>query len=846
MESSEFPYMKRQRTPISRATVLQLAIVTFLCATAASSGIEIGSESLLPEDPRQQYSRYVRFRPGDDQVVSINPPRMSWPYLPEIVFEQGAVPATQLFTLQIADNPRFENPAFEVRDTPYNFFNFLPPLRGADIWYWRVGYKSGDAPLNWSDTRKFTLSQDADEWDRGDFGELLDRIHDHPRILFNRGNRQAMIELQEKDEFSRAYAMEIIHKADAALASREYRNFPANDDRKINYMPLSEALVHMGFAFILTGDEKYNGFRERALKMASWPPGGKSSPEGKGQSLKWQTHITEHLGMLYDWFYDEWTPQERAALKNSIEWRLDWTLNDFAWKQEAGKLVKSGSIAASAGSHPYQNIMAILPGALAICDESAIAREVLECGLHYLVGITNGHGEDEAWHDGPGYGNGKMKWLTNASWCLQSAVPGLQLGKNPAYSDYMDFFARITPIGAEHSSFGNRGVNELDWASSRIMNSIRVAFLRSDRTAIKNWLDTRARMKDLGKTGVFSDSPYIDYVMPLYAAIPQPESERDTVGLFASEGWITVSSAPPSDYEKQKHAVSMSFACRPRGGFSHSFRNENAFDIHACGETIAAGGGSTSNQSNFANDSMSHNTVLVNGREQAASGGRNYPFCGRIKAFSRGNHYVYWAGDATAAYGKESGLEDFTRHVLFVDDAYFVVFDELQMREGQAPATFQWLYHVPAPDSLEFADNETVHYRVGGTRVILKHIAEPGYIQSEHYSKGEGMVNRITGKDYRIPSEDQLDEVARKVSFGNSSAALPPAADVEHLWFSNRQPAARVTFLAVITPYLENDTEPSIKRHGNAGVEIRFRGKTTRISFDRDIQADITIRTDQI
>ena len=48
--------------------------------------------------------------------------------------------------------------------------------------------------------------------------------------------------------------------------------------------------------------------------------------------------------------------------------------------------------------------------------------------------------------------------------------------------------------------------------------------------------------------------------------------------------------------------------------------------------TIAVGGGTTSNLSRFANHTMSHNAVLVNGREQQAAGHKNQPFCGRIIA----------------------------------------------------------------------------------------------------------------------------------------------------------------------------------------------------------------------
>ena len=41
----------------------------------------------LPDHEREFYSRYVIFRPGEGQVVEVNPPRFSWRYLPEVVPE---------------------------------------------------------------------------------------------------------------------------------------------------------------------------------------------------------------------------------------------------------------------------------------------------------------------------------------------------------------------------------------------------------------------------------------------------------------------------------------------------------------------------------------------------------------------------------------------------------------------------------------------------------------------------------------------------------------------------------------------------------------------------------------
>jgi hypothetical protein len=408
------------------------------------------------------------------------------------------------------------------------------------------------------------------------------------------------------------------------------------------------------------------------------------------------------------------------------------------------------------------------------------------------------------------------------------------MGKNEAYDAYCDFFARITPIGAQHCSFGNRGKNETDWCSSRITNFRRMAMLTGNGVAMQNWLDTRRRLMDLrGGATPQPYSPWIDYVLPAYAQEPEPEAEAETAKLFPLAGWVTVSSAPASDYDAQKDAVSMTFHCRPRGGHSHSFRSENAFDIHAYGSTISFGGGTTSNQEFFANHTMSHNTVLVNGHEQSASKQGKRASYGRISRFAKGDGYVYWAGDATKAYGEEVGLAKFVRHVLFVDDSYFIIFDELEMSEDAEPASFQWLYHIYPAVELEVTEEPlTVSYQIERTRVTLAHLAHSEELTFAAYRGAEGMVNPVTGED--VTRADKW--------LKGKSKKQPQPLDAHHLWVSHRTPRRAMNFLAVIVPYREREKAPTITALGDSAARVTFRGKQTTVSFGEMEDAEIVVK----
>lgn len=815
-----------------KPAAIALGVVMLLSAPALAQ-VVLGPETSVPPDPRQHYARLLGFRPGDGQVVDLNPPRMSWHYAPTIDPEARSYPGERTFTLQICSSRDFADPEVVVERTPCNFCNALPPLEGARTWYWRVCYDPGTDAEQWSQVRAFHVAEDARAWNRSGLADPASLLGEHPRMLIGGMTREELRALGETNERSAELAEHIIAWADRIVEEGWFEDFWEDDAGDHNYMQRCREMVAVAFAYLLTGDEKYAGFQRNFVTVASWLKGGKSSPEGI-VGPKWPTHITEYLGLIYDWFYDELTEAERATIRDSLQWRIEHTVWSFAWKRNEGETVHAGSIGLRCSSHPYENLMVSIPGMLAIADESEIAREALEVSLNYLAGVTNGFGEDEAWNEGPGYGNGKMKWLTDALCYAHTALPELGLDANPAPADYCDFFARVTPVGAEHCSFGNRGRNELDWCGSRVTNFRRIAMLSGSARAMQNWLDTRRRLMEVRNGRVpHPYSPWIDYCLPAHAQEPEPRPEADPVKLFPLEGWVTVSSAPPSDYDAQRDAVSMTFHCRPRGGYSHSFRSENAFDIHAYGSTITCGGGTTSNQAWFANHTMSHNTVLVGGGEQLGSKQYSAPLLGRVVRFARGDGYVYWAGDATNAYAPEQGLGRFVRHVLFVDDAYFVIIDDLALREDAEPTTFQWLYHILPSVELEIDQAPPrVDYRMGETQVRVQHVAWGPELTLTNYPGAEGMINPITGED--VTRSD-------KWAQGRPADELPQPADAHHLWVTHDEPVRQMRFVAAIVPWTDADEPPTIEAAGGSAIRVSFRGDARTIAFGEMERADFVV-----
>lgn len=265
---------------------------------------------------------------------------------------------------------------------------------------------------------------------------------------------------------------------------------------------------------------------------------------------------------------------------------------------------------------------------------------------------------------------------------------------------------------------------------------------------------------------------------------------------------------PPSLRSTFENGLGVIFQCRPRGGYSHSFNSDGSFQLHAYGQMINHGGGSSANGDAYAYHTMSHNSILVDGLGQAqTSRGQVLPYYGRIAAFSRGDDYVYFAGDVTGCYPRTPGdfsrwslpldkiyqeralpyLERFIRHVLFLHGRYFIIYDDLSCSQ---PAIYTWLYHILPEEPFTFDKNTfTVDYKVGEVDVRLRHLAHPEGLELDDRVGMQAFVNPLTGEDYR------------QTRVGDILCG-------HNLWVSNTAPARKWSFLTVIYPARSGQTIP--------------------------------------
>ncbi|HEC02478.1 MAG TPA: hypothetical protein ENI81_02980, partial [Phycisphaerales bacterium] len=217
---------------------------------------------------------------------------------------------------------------------------------------------------------------------------------------------------------------------------------------------------------------------------------------------------------------------------------------------------------------------------------------------------------------------------------------------------------------------------------------------------------------------------------------------------------------------------------------------------------------------------MSHNTILVDGLGQAQpSQGQRYPYYGRMAAFSRGQDYVYFAGDATGCYPHTPGkysrwslpmdpvyerkalphLERFIRHILFVRGRYFVIYDDLSCAR---PATYTWLYHILPQRPFAFDERTfTIDYTVGDVNVRLRHLANPDKLELDDRTGMKAFTNPLTGEDYSQWRQGDI-------------------LCGHNLWVSNTVPSRRWCFLAVVYPAQAGETIPAIERLDDSSVRV--------------------------
>ncbi len=885
--------MSRSITPLIPAMIIVALFLAVGCQSqpkdieiTQSAPVKISSEALLAPDNQMLWGAAINRAPGDKVLADVNPPRFRWAYVPnmrEVMLADPGPRDLQVlynFRFQIADEPTFKKPIVNV-DTEFNCYNELAPLPEGKTYYWRIGYmcqvfapngvadaataqiKLETEPGEWSVVRSFDIAAGTPKWDRSALKNP--KFGPHPRMPFAKDQIETLRELIKNDPQTKAIFKESIAlPAEEILEHPQWNNWPETDtdDRVSKYFFVGRNLMQAAMVYKITGDPKYKNAVDIFATIATYPPGGRSSPEGMGgDKSEDSTSLTEYLALAYEWFYDDYTPAQRKAFEDSLQWRLDKWMNEYQWggtyynmvetDHYTGPIANMSSMLISGGGHSWEGTMASLPAAISLYEKSEIARRFFHITVNYLIGIGEINSQFGGYNLGCSYGQSHLKWMLYQTMYVNAALPELQIFKNPYYKQVGEYFTALVPIGLPSAPWGR-----IDSQGSGVSHRKEVfrllAYITGDPILLQNWMNA-------GGSDYFNWRAWVHVAAPLhFSGTLEPQTGTQTRYMFPLTGYAMAHKFPPTDPKAFTDGAGVIFRCYPAPSAGGAvYYNESAFQFYAYGELINFGGG-TGGAEPHGFHTMSHNTILVDGIGQAPVGRDRWDigYRGVMMAESKGDDYVYWMGDATMCYPRTPArvsswvvkfdpevygklavpnLKRFRRHILFVRDKYVLVFDDLATEKGK-PSKFNWLWHVLQKGEAKYdAKLGRVEYPAGDVNVILQHISRPGEIEYQNYQDLEGLVNPVTGEDFR-----KNKHTAKELEDPRWSKFVPQ----HNMWFTNKEPAEQFNFFTVIYPVTPGEKAPAITRLDDLTVKIQDADGTDIVSFDPETTHPATIVVD--
>jgi hypothetical protein len=216
---------------------------------------------------------------------------------------------------------------------------------------------------------------------------------EHPRLLAHKEDFARLKSSVQTDETLKSWYAKVESRANTILneAPSKYE-IPDGLRLLATSRRVMNRIYDLGMVYQLTGDKK---FAERA-----W-----AELKAAGEFKDWNTRhfldtaeMSHAFGIGYDWFYDYWTPEQRAFIRNAIvEKGLKPALELHRKHTSWTKLTHNWNQVCNGGTGM---------GALAIADdEPAICGELLHDALGSIQLAMVKFAPDGAWNEGPGYWN---------------------------------------------------------------------------------------------------------------------------------------------------------------------------------------------------------------------------------------------------------------------------------------------------------------------------------------------------------------------------------------------------------------------------------------------------------
>ncbi len=633
---------------------------------------------------------HAALSPTDGALASTNPPALIWRHDETAESYLVEFSPTADFTGEVVRVPGVRMP-FYNHDQPFAF----------GTWFWRysvvrpTGAISQPGPV-----RSFRVTGDSVALPVPSSTTLLASLPGHPRIftrpeeldafrarrlgigreawaaiqvkadalLSLKPTRPALIPLPEKLPDHR---QQVFHVAEnAARVPENYRILDLGRD--------AERANLLSLAWLISGDERYaRAARDWALFVAGFRLDyhlKTVAERGQHDSVvyAYEKGVTA-IAFTYDRLVGILSPEERRALLDHVEYHGEAA---FHWIRDVMKIHLEYQ-----DSHAQQCMHALLPASLALAGDSAKANDWLSYLVPQYANRVAWMSDDGGYFEGQSY-SFKFTYILEALLALRSAT-GIDIFKKPAIRNAGDFWLYCMslnywwPHGGDNlpliNPYGNLGDA---YISATLASS-------TGNRPVQWWSEavpadpSHIPFSYLAATGVQPQPP---------VAVAQAKAFRDT-GQVAAFARFYDHGAPR-----------IFFRSSAWGGDSHAHADQNSFVLHAGGEVLAADVGYYSyfgdeNYNYVSAQTIAHNAILVDGQGQS----NDLAGKGAITAFFNSPDYVFFAGDASGAYGP--ALTRFRRDVLYLRPDVWVMADELR---APNPSAWSWVlntFEAPAVDA---------------------------------------------------------------------------------------------------------------------------------------------------
>lgn len=610
--------------------------------------------------------------PADGRVVLQNPPDFTWP--PELRAES--------YTLALSPTADFSTGVITIDELPYNCLSYSKVL-GRQTWYWRYRFTDAQgAQAEWSEPWSFSIAENATEFPVPPPDELLAAVpRSHPRVYATAAGLDEFRSrrLSSAKAWWESFERRVQAYVEADLPqepgpefdfSKRTGSLTGDSVTKMNELRslggrACEPMFDLGFAYLVSGDEKYGRAAVQwLLELSKWDPEGTTGYRNHDQVFR---DIAWKSACVYDWAYDLMTPEQQAAALGAVLARGRILYRDF--KEDSRPIYEYPY-----DSHGWTSMGFLGIIAIALANDTPEADEWFRfISSTYTPLYPPWGGEEGGWCQGVSYWKYSVYFAETYISALKSAT-GLDMHQKAFCRNNGWFKLYMHPPWCDRAHFGDENIAGPGASDSRNM------LLLASRTGnpyFKWYSEQVFGAEDGGPFGYF----WYDFPGAGRAPADIVQSHHQ-----ADIGWVGMHSdlSDPED-------VMLLFKSSPMGSFNHSHADQNHFVIYGYGEPLVIDSGyydwyGSPHDVNWTRQTKAHNSILVNGEGQPIF---DITANGSITDYFAGPAGVYTAGDAAPAY--KGRLSKFERHVSYVRPDTFLIVDELA---AENPSTFTWCCHA--------------------------------------------------------------------------------------------------------------------------------------------------------